>query len=159
MQPIWSLLVRSGVDIVLSGHDHDYERFQPLDADGHPDPRHGTMQFVVGTGGRSLRPLGKSAGTWPGQDGADPANPSVADQTPPLARSPAGVFWSSRGVTLAYPSYTSVPHCTPRFACPGAVPEVGLEPTRGYPQRFLRPPRLPFRHSGVTPCKYNRSFF
>ncbi|ACM06068.1 putative purple acid phosphatase-like protein [Thermomicrobium roseum DSM 5159] len=58
MQPIWSLLVRSGVDIVLSGHDHDYERFQPLDADGHPDPRHGTMQFVVGTGGRSLRPLG-----------------------------------------------------------------------------------------------------
>lgn len=46
-----------------------------------------------------------------------------------------------------------------RFACPGAVPEVGLEPTRGRPQRFLRPPRLPFRHSGVTPCKYNRSFF
>ena len=46
-----------------------------------------------------------------------------------------------------------------RFACPGAVPEVGLEPTRGRPQRFLRPPRLPFRHSGVTPCEYNRSFF
>lgn len=29
------------------------------------------------------------------------------------------------------------------------VPKTGLEPVRGYPQRFLRPQRLPFRHSGV----------
>ena len=29
------------------------------------------------------------------------------------------------------------------------VPEVRLELTRGFPQRFLRPPRLPFRHSGT----------
>ncbi len=28
------------------------------------------------------------------------------------------------------------------------VPETGLEPVRGFPQRFLRPQRLPFRHSG-----------
>ena len=29
------------------------------------------------------------------------------------------------------------------------VPEVGFEPTRGCPHRFLRPARLPFRHSGM----------
>ena len=30
------------------------------------------------------------------------------------------------------------------------VPKVGVEPTRGRPQRFLRPSRLPFRHFGVA---------
>lgn len=30
------------------------------------------------------------------------------------------------------------------------VPETGFEPVRGCPHRFLRPKRLPFRHSGVT---------
>ena len=29
------------------------------------------------------------------------------------------------------------------------MPEVGVEPTRGCPQRILSPPRLPFRHSGI----------
>lgn len=58
MQSIWELLYRTGVDLVLSGHDHDYERFLPLDAQGQPDRERGIVQFVVGTGGRSLRPLG-----------------------------------------------------------------------------------------------------
>ncbi|MCX7624162.1 MAG: metallophosphoesterase [Thermomicrobium sp.] len=58
MQPIWELLYRNGVDVVLSGHDHDYERFRPLDAAGRPERDRGIVQFVVGTGGRSLRPLG-----------------------------------------------------------------------------------------------------
>jgi len=41
MQPIWSLLVRSGVDVVLSGHDDDDERYQPLDTDGNGEtPMH-----------------------------------------------------------------------------------------------------------------------
>ncbi len=54
MQPIWSILARAGVDVVLSGHDHDYERFAPINADGQLQPNGGTRQFVVGTGGRSL---------------------------------------------------------------------------------------------------------
>jgi hypothetical protein len=44
MEPIWRALVDGGVDLVLAGHDHSYER---LLADG-------VRSFVVGTGGRSL---------------------------------------------------------------------------------------------------------
>jgi hypothetical protein len=41
---------------VLTGHDHDYERFAPQDPDGKADPD-GIRQFVVGSGGKSLRPF------------------------------------------------------------------------------------------------------
>jgi hypothetical protein len=36
-----------------------------------------------------------------------------------------------------------------KFVAKSLVPKVGLEPTRGFPHRFLRPARLPFRHSGI----------
>ena len=36
-----------------------------------------------------------------------------------------------------------------KFVAKSLVPEVGFEPTRGFPHRFLRPARLPFRHSGI----------
>jgi hypothetical protein len=42
----WSLLAAARADVVLAGHDHDYERFAPMA---------GIRSFVVGTGGRSLR--------------------------------------------------------------------------------------------------------
>jgi hypothetical protein len=45
------VLYAAGVDLVLSGHDHDYERFVPQDTAGRADPRQGVRQFVVGTGG------------------------------------------------------------------------------------------------------------
>jgi alkaline phosphatase len=50
MAPVWRDLENAGAALVLQGHDHDYERFDPLDADGHAD-RHGPRSFVVGTGG------------------------------------------------------------------------------------------------------------
>lgn len=53
LAPLWRVLQAGGVDIVLSGHDHDYERFAPQDADGRADPTQGMRAFVVGTGGRS----------------------------------------------------------------------------------------------------------
>jgi hypothetical protein len=43
-----------GGDVVLTGHDHHYERFAPQDAFGAADPT-GPTQFVVGTGGGDLR--------------------------------------------------------------------------------------------------------
>jgi hypothetical protein len=35
------------------------------------------------------------------------------------------------------------------------VPKTGLEPVRGCPHRFLRPKRLPFRHSGALEYRYD----
>ena len=46
-----------GVSIVLTAHDHHYERFAPQDPNGNLDFSHGFRQFVVGTGGGTLRPL------------------------------------------------------------------------------------------------------
>jgi Calcineurin-like phosphoesterase len=54
MADLWSVLVDGGVDIALAGHDHVYERFAPMDAEGRPDPERGIRAFTVGTGGRSL---------------------------------------------------------------------------------------------------------
>jgi acid phosphatase type 7 len=46
-------LDHAGADVVLNGHDHDYERFAPQNAQGALDPDHGIREFVVGTGGRN----------------------------------------------------------------------------------------------------------
>ncbi len=57
MRDIWRTLQEGGVDLVLAGHDHDYERFEPQDADGNADPK-GPRSIVVGTGGRSFYQFG-----------------------------------------------------------------------------------------------------
>ncbi len=44
-----------GADVVLVGHDHDYERFAPQGPGSEPEPTRGIRQFVVGTGGGALR--------------------------------------------------------------------------------------------------------
>jgi hypothetical protein len=54
MQDTWALLAQSKVDIVLTGHDHDYQRWTPLDGSGQPNPG-GITQFVVGTGGHGIQ--------------------------------------------------------------------------------------------------------
>jgi hypothetical protein len=53
MGAIWDDLYAEGADIVLNGHDHDYERFAPQTPGQQPDPERGIREFVVGTGGRS----------------------------------------------------------------------------------------------------------
>ncbi len=54
MDGVWRTLADAGVEVALAGHDHDYERFAPINAGGNVDPARGMRQFVVGTGGRSL---------------------------------------------------------------------------------------------------------
>jgi hypothetical protein len=53
MQPLWQALYDHGADVILAGHEHNYERFAPQDPSGIADPTRGIRQFVVGTGGRS----------------------------------------------------------------------------------------------------------
>jgi len=50
----WRVLYDAGVDVVLAGHDHVYERFAPLTPDGELDRERGIVSFVVGTGGAPL---------------------------------------------------------------------------------------------------------
>jgi 3',5'-cyclic AMP phosphodiesterase CpdA len=57
MRDVWEVLYRAGAEIVLSGHDHDYERFAAQDADGGFDPGRGIRSFVVGTGGAYPTPF------------------------------------------------------------------------------------------------------
>jgi Predicted phosphohydrolases len=52
--PLWAQLQAAGAEVVLTGHDHGYERFAAQDASGRADPA-GLVEFVVGTGGKSLR--------------------------------------------------------------------------------------------------------
>jgi hypothetical protein len=56
LQPLYELLDTQGVDVVLAGHEHNYQRFAPMDAFGRPDPA-GIRQFVVGTGGSTYGDL------------------------------------------------------------------------------------------------------
>jgi acid phosphatase type 7 len=53
--PFWTALYKAGAEIVINGHDHDYERFAPQTPDQKPDPARGIREFVVGTGGAGLR--------------------------------------------------------------------------------------------------------
>lgn len=58
VQPLWQALYDFHADLVLSGHDHNYERFGPQTATGTLDNVRGIRSFVVGTGGKELRVLG-----------------------------------------------------------------------------------------------------
>jgi acid phosphatase type 7 len=53
----WKTAAELGVDVVVNGHDHDYERFAPMDGSGNADAN-GVRLFVVGTGGAVLRDWG-----------------------------------------------------------------------------------------------------
>ncbi|MGB7189792.1 MAG: metallophosphoesterase [Acidobacteriaceae bacterium] len=53
LRPIWNDLYAAGVDVVVNGHVHNYERFAPQDPDAKADPVRGIREFIVGTGGKS----------------------------------------------------------------------------------------------------------
>jgi acid phosphatase type 7 len=56
----WHVLYHAGVDVVLNGHEHNYERFARLTPSGRKR-RNGIREFVVGTGGYYLYGLGRPA--------------------------------------------------------------------------------------------------
>jgi hypothetical protein len=55
--PLWRALRDYGTEVILNGHDHDYERFRMQTETGAADPSGGIRQWVVGTGGKNLIPF------------------------------------------------------------------------------------------------------
>ena len=68
----WRTLDAAGADVVIAGHEHDYERFSRQNADGTPTTA-GMREFIVGTGGIKLRAFGRrvrnSVVRWNGSHG------------------------------------------------------------------------------------------
>jgi acid phosphatase type 7 len=58
VKPLWDALYLANADVIVNGHDHDYERFAPQTPDAKPDALRGIREFVVGTGGKNHRPMG-----------------------------------------------------------------------------------------------------
>lgn len=86
VKPLWDALYDANADVIIGGHDHDYERFAPQTPDGAPDAVRGIREFVVGTGGKNHRPFG-----------AAKPNSEVRDATAfgvlKLTLRPAGYDW------------------------------------------------------------------
>ena len=87
MQPLWQDLYDAGAELYIAGHNHDYERFAPQDANGVADPVKGIREFVVGTGG---------------------AGSEAWSTTPPIANEEvwANPTWGVLKLTLYPTSYT-----------------------------------------------------
>lgn len=49
--PLWNALYEGGADLVVNGHDHNYQRYAPMKPDGTSDAAFGIRQITVGTGG------------------------------------------------------------------------------------------------------------
>lgn len=54
LKTVWQTLYDAGADVIVAGHDHNYQRFAPQDPNGKKDLTKGIREFVVGTGGGSL---------------------------------------------------------------------------------------------------------
>jgi chitodextrinase len=52
-QPFWQLLYNDGAEIVLAGHDHNYQRYAPQTPAGARDDARGIREFIAGTGGKT----------------------------------------------------------------------------------------------------------
>jgi len=59
VKPLFQALYEFNADVVVNGHDHDYERFAPQDPEGSTDSKRGIREFVAGTGGKNIRPFGE----------------------------------------------------------------------------------------------------
>ena len=89
--PMYETLYEHGAELVLNGHAHNYERFEPVDPAGAADAETGITNFVVGTGGRSLF-------TAPG-DQEDISETLYTDAFGVLELTLGDGAWSSRFVT------------------------------------------------------------
>jgi hypothetical protein len=98
VQGLWQVLYDGNADVILSGHDHNYERFSPQTAAGERNRARGIRQFVVGTGGANLRPIRSNVAA-----NSEVRN-SVTHGVLVLSLRPAGYTW--RFVPVAGKNFT-----------------------------------------------------
>lgn len=114
MRDAYRALYEAGASVVLAAHDHNYERFAPMDTKGRHDPARGIRSFVVGTGGGQLKAYAIS----------DPprANSEVVD----------GSTWGLLRLTLHADRYAwkFIPVDGGSFRDEGAAPCVERRPPR-----------------------------
>lgn len=104
--PFWNALYDARADVVLSAHDHNYQRYPPLNRRGEIDWARGIRSFVVGTGGRHRYKLRM-----------DPRRRTASDATwgvLKLTLRPSGYSW--RFLPVAGGSYRDAgsARCSPR---------------------------------------------
>lgn len=91
MDAFWRALHDAGADLILGGHDHNYERFAPQTPDSVSDSAGGIREFVVGTGGKDLRSRSFT-----------PAHSEVYDYSAPgvlkLTLRPSGYDWEFKAI-------------------------------------------------------------
>ena len=142
--PFWDILARAKADLVLQGHDHDYERFAPLK---------GIRSFVVGTGGKS------HTDAPPAPRQRRPQQQHVRRAPADAARRPATTGSSSPPARARSPTPARAAAAEQRATAPGRRCRSGRTPParRAAPSRdaLPRPARGPAssrRHSSTRPC-------
>lgn len=86
-RPFWNLLVHAHADVVLTGHNHNYQRYAPMNAKGAFDAT-GVREFIVGTGGRNIDNLASTS------------------KRPPTFQAGQGTSFGILAMTLGQGSYT-----------------------------------------------------
>jgi len=86
-EPLWQALQDAGAEIVLNGHDHNYQRYVPMRPDGTIDEAGGIREFVLGMGGTGHYAL------QPRTDGRRAAADDTAFGVLALTLKPAGYDW------------------------------------------------------------------
>ncbi len=110
MQSAWQLLVQHHADIVLNGHDHDYQRWLPLNGSGVIDNANGMTEFVAGGGGHGTQSL------------VNPNDPRVAKAITgtPGAQGALKLLLSASGATFQYINYSGTVLDSGVIPCHGA---------------------------------------
>jgi hypothetical protein len=112
LDSLWALLADQGVDLVLVGHDHNYQRFTPLDRQLQPSPT-GVTEILVGSSGHGIRAVTSS-------DGRAVA---VAD-TVPTAFGALRLSLNQTGADLRYVNTAGTVLDSGAVACGGGQPDI-----------------------------------
>ncbi|MBK8029507.1 MAG: DNRLRE domain-containing protein [Chloroflexi bacterium] len=105
MANLWPLLASNGVDLVLAGHDHTYQRWAALDANGNVSPN-GAVHIVAGGGGHGIRNFVNNASRM-----------LVGYDTSPFALGSLRMELNVHGANLQYINYQGIVLDSSAIAC------------------------------------------